>query len=271
MFQILVIICEENTMNISKMFMGLTGVVVAAAVLGVADCAKAADGAANAKKSDVAVEDAEVKENAILFKIHDIVPVKNSDDEVIGCDYNTTIYNRSNMTLQGATIDLTWQDDAITEVIDQEKKEDAKQNKRSMGRARSTTERNTDKTISGLVEVPLIKPLKQVMVQSRINTDRCFLLIENPKVDIRNCSAETAQGRATSAGSRRGGGSCTELFQYVSPEDAQYYLEFKAVTVDQEAEEREAKKAKEKSEIDGLYQKGVATIDATGTIVSSIK
>ena len=53
----------------------------AAAVLGVADCAKAADGAADAKKSDVAVEDAEVKENAILFKIHDIVPVKNSDDE----------------------------------------------------------------------------------------------------------------------------------------------------------------------------------------------
>ena len=59
--------------------------------------------------------------------------------------------------------------------------------------------------------------------------------------------------------------------KYVSPEDAQYYLEFKAVTVDQEAEEREAKKAKEKSEIDGLYQKGVAAIDATGTIVSSIK
>ena len=255
-------------MNISKMFMGLASVVVATAVLGVADCAKAADASVNAKKdSDVT----EIKENAILFKIHDIVPVKNSDGEVIGCDYNTTLYNRSNMSLQGATIDLSWQDEAITEVIDQEKKEDAKQNKRSMGRARSTTERNTDKTISGLVEVPAIKPLKQVMVQSRINTDRCFLLIDTPKVDIRNCTAETAQGRSTSDSRGRGGKSCSELFQYVSPEDAQYYLEFKAVTVDQEAEEREAKKAKEKSEIDGLYQKGVAAIDATGTIVSGIK
>ncbi len=258
-------------MNISKVFMGLASVVVATASLSIVNCARADDKSVNVKKTDEVAT--EIKEDAILFKIHDIVPVKNSDGEVVGCDYNTTFYNRSNVSLKGATVDLSWQDEAISDVIEQEKKEDAKQNKRSMGRARSTTERNTDKTVSGLVEVPAIKPLKQVVVQSRVNTDRCFLLIDNPKFDIRNCSAETAQGRSTAAASSRGrgGNSCSDLFKYVSPEDAQYYLEFKAVTVDQETEEREAKKAKEKSEIDGMYQKGVAAIDATGTIVSSIK
>ena len=171
-------------MNISKVFMGLASVVVATASLSIVNCARADDKSVNVKKTDEVAT--EIKEDAILFKIHDIVPVKNSDGEVVGCDYNTTFYNRSNVSLKGATVDLSWQDEAISDVIEQEKKEDAKQNKRSMGRARSTTERNTDKTVSGLVEVPAIKPLKQVVVQSRVNTDRCFLLIDNPKFDIRN-------------------------------------------------------------------------------------
>ena len=257
-------------MNISKMFVELSSVALVVAGIGTASYAKADDAAKASSPKSVEVKD-EIKEKAVLFKIHDVVPIKNSDNEVVGCDYNTTFYNRTDMMIKGASLNLTWDDTAIADVIEQEKKEDSKQNKRSMGRSRSTTERITDKSVTGLVEVPSMKPLKQVMVQSRVNSDRCFLLIDNPKFDVSNCSAETPQGRSVDASRGRGSSGCAGLFQFVSAEDPQYYLEFKAITVDQEQEEREAQRAKERAVTDDLYNKSVGAIDATGTIISSIK
>ena len=191
--------------------------------------------------------------------------MKNNDGEVIGCDYSATFYNRSDFVIKGATIDFTWNDDAIADVIDQEKKEDVKKNGSSFGRANSVTERNTDKNVKALLEVPSIKPVRQVMVQSRVNSDRCFLLINTPKFSVKNCSTETPQGR------EEGGRECGDLFKYVSSDDPQYYLEFKAVTIDQEKEEEEAKRTKDRSETDELYKKTITALDSAVTILSGIK
>lgn len=208
--------------------------------------------------------------DAVLFKIHDITPVKNGDGEVVGCDYSATFYNRSDMTIRNATLNLSWKDTAIDDVIEQEKKEDVDKNRRSRSRARSVTERTTDKTVEALLEVPTIKPAKQIMVKSRVNTDRCFLLIENVDFSVKDCNAENSAGQAA-GGRKRGESGCTRLFSYVSAEDPQYYLEFKAVTVDEEKAEIEEKRTKEKNATDEMYKKSVAAIDATNSIVSGIK
>ncbi|MBR1648576.1 MAG: hypothetical protein IJ689_03140 [Alphaproteobacteria bacterium] len=217
---------------------------------------------------------AAASDSAVLFKIHDISPIKNSEGEVVSCDYSATFYNRSDMTIRNATLDLNWKDTAIEGVIEQEKKEDAAKNNRSPARARSTTERNTDKNIGTLLEVPTIKPAKQVTVQSRVNTDRCFLLIENVDFKVQSCNAENAQGRGISGSAgkaRSGGGACNSLFSYVSPEDPQYYLEFKAISVEDEKAEIEKQREKLQSENEELYNQTVTAIDAANTIVSGIK
>ena len=245
---------EEFTMSISKTVMGLAATVLAVANINAANAAAT-----------------QSKDNAVLFKIHDINPVKNNEGEVVGCDYSATFYNRSDMTIRNATIDLGWKDKAIGDVIEQEKKEDTAKNNYRGRRARSVTERTTDRDVSALLEVPTIKPAKQVVVKSRVNTDRCFLLIDNVDFNVKSCNAESAAGSVDGAKRRGGESACNRLFSFVSPEDPQYYLEFKAITVDEEKAEIEEQRQNQKSETDGMYKKAVSAIDATNSIVSGIK
>ena len=74
-----------------KVFLSVLGMVMAGCV-----------SAANAQQS--------AQEN-ILFKIHDVQPVKNADGAVVACDFDTTLYNRSNSALRAAVLNLTWTDE----------------------------------------------------------------------------------------------------------------------------------------------------------------
>ena len=58
---------------------------------------------------------------AVLFKIHDVKPIRNRDGNVTDCEFNATFYNRSNNNVNKIVLNLTWQDKAIANVIDFEK------------------------------------------------------------------------------------------------------------------------------------------------------
>ena len=174
-------------MSISKKVFGLAlGAVLATNV-----------GSASAQQAAPADDD---KAEELLFKIHDITPVENREGEVIACDFNTTFYNRSGYNLKEAMLDFTWKDTSLEDVIKQEKEEDAEKQNRNANRAYSETERRTSKDVNIMIEVPAIKPYKQVTVNNRINTDRCFLLIEKVDFSVKSCSAEgLAGGRSPAA------------------------------------------------------------------------
>lgn len=212
-------------------------------------------------------------EEAVLFKIHDITPVKSAEGEVVGCDFVATFYNRSSYTVRNASMNLAWKDEAISDVIEKEKKEDAAKNRRGTSRGRSATERVTDADVEVMIEIPTVKPATQVAVKSRANTDRCFLMIDNVKHSVKSCNLETAKGGKANAGGRGAGAAagCNRIFQYVSAEDPQYYLEFKAVSVDAENAEREEANRKTKSQVEDMYRKAVSAIDTANTVVSGIK
>lgn len=216
--------------------------------------------------SSARAEDAAQKDSAVLFKIHDIVPIKNSEGDVVACDFNTTFFNRSPILIKEATLELSWQDKTLGEVIDNEKKQDAAKNRRSRGYSR--TERNTDQNVRVTVDVPSLKSYKQATVQTRVNTDRCFLLIEKVDFNLRTCTADTASASAR----RRGGNSeCNRMFRFVSPEDEQYYVEFKPVTIEEEKTQQENERLEGKSELDGLYTNTVETLGNAGSVISGIK
>jgi hypothetical protein len=210
------------------------------------------------------------KEDAVLFKIHDIVPIRNLDGDVIGCDFNTTFYNRSSYTIKGAEVEMGWKDDSLGKVIDTEKKEDMKKNRRSASRAYSETERVSTLDVNTTVEVSSLKPRKQVTITSRIDTDRCFLLINPVMSNIKSCSIEGIQERK----GRRSDGQqdgCSRMFQFVSAEDPQYYLEFEEISLDEQKAQREATKKEGKSEIDVIYKRATDSLNGASNALSSIK
>ncbi|OLA82008.1 MAG: hypothetical protein BHW58_03620 [Azospirillum sp. 51_20] len=244
-------------MSISKKVFGLAlGAVLATNV-----------GSASAQQAAPADDD---KAEELLFKIHDITPVENREGEVIACDFNTTFYNRSGYNLKEAMLDFTWKDTSLEDVIKQEKEEDAEKQNRNANRAYSETERRTSKDVNIMIEVPAIKPYKQVTVNNRINTDRCFLLIEKVDFSVKSCSAEgLSGGRSARSASRRS--PCSRLFKYVSPEDAQYYLDFKEITPDEENSREEAEKQESKDEVAGTYAKTIDALNSAGSIIGGIK
>lgn len=239
-------------MYISKMFFCMSTALVALATVG----------SVSASEADTSAKP------AILFKIHDIVPVKNDEGEVISCDYTATFYNRSSVNVSGAVVDFVWHDQAIADVVEQEKQEDAKENNRNVNRARSVTERTTEKDVSTTIEVPAISPSGQVSVPAKVNTDRCFLLIEDVDFNVKSCNATSFD---SAQGTRNGGSSCSGLFMYVSPKDAQYYMEFKAVSVAAQKSEKESELDKQKKQVEGTFHKTVNTLETAGTILSNIK
>ena len=96
-------------------------------------------------------------------------------------------------------------------------------------------------------------------------------MIDNVKHSVKSCNLETAKGGKANAGGRGAGAGCNRIFQYVSAEDPQYYLEFKAVSVNAENAEREEANKKNKSQVDDMYRKAVSAIDTANAVVSGIK
>ncbi len=227
-----------------------------------------------AQRTDAAANaaDGEEKQEEILFKIHDIVPVQNREGEVIACDFNTTVYNRSTYDLREAVLDFTWKDTSIEDVVKAEKEEDAEKNKRPGRRAHSETERRTSQEVNVQVEVSSLKPYQQVTLSNRVNSDRCFLLVQNVEFDVQNCSAEgLSSGGGKGARRGRGNNSCTKLFKFVAPESAQYYMDFKEITLDEEKAKENAEKQASKDETVNIYTKTVNSLNSASSIISGIK
>ena len=210
-------------------------------------------------------------EDALLFKIHDITPVKNNEGEVIACDFNTTVFNRSAYTLKDAELDLSWKDTTIEGVVEDEKKQDAASNRRTGGRAYSETERSTATDVSTAVSISTLRPQRQVTINSRINTDRCFLLIEDVNFNVKSCNVEGLSARGAGRTTGAAGSPCGRLFKFVSPADPQFYLEFKEISVDEQRAQEKVEREKSISEIDRLYRETLDALESAGSIISSIK
>ena len=84
----------------NKFWLGVAGLLLSA-------------GVANAQNADVAAEE---ESEAILFKVHDISPVKGGiDGEVTSCEFYVTFYNRSKKDIANAQVDLSWMDDSLSD------------------------------------------------------------------------------------------------------------------------------------------------------------
>lgn len=253
----------------------LTGTACAALILGAVSVRAADDAGADEFSSKIASG-----ENVVLFKVHDVTPVKDDQGVVTDCEFGLTIYNRSPKSVDAATINLNWNDEGIANVIDSEEKmaeqgNDGKQVESLSQASRPRTADFEKDTLSTSVILPQIKPFRQVSLKSKIKSDRCFLMIEDAEFSFSACSitdqTSVSSKRLASAKSQGSGNDCKALFRFVSPRDPEYYREFQKVSFNEEAKRREESRKKDIDELDAAYQKMLDGLNNITTTLDSIK
>ena len=202
-----------------------------------------------------AEKDDETPLGEVLFKIHDIVPEKNADGKVLYCNIGATFFNNTTMNLTNVALTLRWNDEVIGETIDQEEraaKEQQRTNSRA-ARSRYSTSGFTSKTINLPLKLPPLKAKQQVSLKTKVDTDRCFLLLNDMDINVNNCGTASMSGKV----SRQG---CNNLFRYVSPAGAEYYTEFKEISPDQQAAIEDAALDAEQRELEQFYNEALTAI-----------
>lgn len=226
-------------------------------------------------------------ENVVLFKVHDVKPLRNEDGIVTECEFGLTLYNRSPKNISNATMQLSWLDDGVSMVIDDEDKQDIEDiaadakkknfiNNRQLKLPRPKTEDFVSKDLMATVVLPQIKPFRQVSLKSKIKSDRCFLMIGDANFSFSSCSitesdSGSGSGVRRSGGLMQEGGSCQTLFRFVSPRDPEYYREFQKVSFNEEAEKRSELRKKEINELEENYNRMIDSLDNTLDVLMSIQ
>lgn len=205
------------------------------------------------------VNAAPVKETAslgeIIFKIHDVVPEKDAEGNVIYCNVGATFFNRTKNDVANLAISLNWNDDVIGEIIDIEDREE-KEKRRSKSKepkSRYSTSSFTSKTVSTDLKLPPIKVNQQITLKTKVDTDRCFILLNDMDVGVINC------GTLSVSSSKE---SCANFFQYISPKMGEYYTDFKEISWENQIAEEDNHVVQLQDDVNKLYDETISAIDS---------
>lgn len=193
----------------------------------------------------------------ILFKIHDVAPEKDANGNINSCNISVTLFNNYDKALSNTQITLKWDDEVISDIISQEEYETKEAINRNPDatRSRYPTAKTTAPTITTTIKIPLINAHQQISLKNKVDTDRCFLLMNDMEIQANSC---TFAGEATSD---RG---CRASFSYVSPNSPQYFSEFKEISYDEEVNNKEQEIDADKAEAESIYDEIVNTLRKIG-------
>ena len=192
--------------------------------------------------------------DVVLFKIHNIIPEKNEDGKVLHCNINATFFNRTQSDIANTSLTLVWEDQVISDEIDQEERAE-KQLRRTKPKAsvsRYPTSALTDRVVKTSLKLPPVKVNQQVSLKTKVDTDRCFLLLNDVDVVVNNCGTAGLTGKTAK--------DCTNMFRYISPKMPEYYQEFKEITLDQQEALEDTEMAESLQKVDELYQQTLDSI-----------
>jgi hypothetical protein len=191
----------------------------------------------------------------ILFKIHDVVPEKNSEGVVMYCNVGVTFFNRTKSDLNNMAISMVWNDDVISEVIDSEKQveREAKRNRSNEPRPRYSTANFTSNIISVDLKLPPVKVNQQITLKTKVDTDRCFVLLNDMDLSVLNCG---------SMGISSSKENCANYFQYVSPKQPEYHTEFKEISWENRLLQEDEAVSRLQEEVNNLYDETMGVLNS---------
>lgn len=222
----------------------------------------------------VSVPSVQAADDAILYKIHDVKPIKNDAGVLVGCDYNATFFNRTSSNLKSADINLVWFDDTVNNIAQQDQKKNEQASANRNTRNRKTTNQKLSETssvasVSSSIQLANLAPSQQKTVHAKISSDRCFLLIGEASLAATNCDVASADN--TSATSFKGNQGCNGLFKFVPASDPQYYSEFKQVSPEEEKAQQENTRIEQRNKINQAYGETLAQFKKVTEALNGIK
>ena len=221
----------------------------------------------------VSVPSVQAADDAILYKIHDVKPIKNDAGALVGCDYNATFFNRTSSNLKSADINLVWFDDTVNAMAQQEQKKNeqasSNRNTRNKKSNQKVPESSSVASISSSIQLANLAPAQQKTVHAKISSDRCFLLIGDVSLAASNCDVAAADN--ASGSSFKGNQGCGGLFKFVPASDPQYYSEFKQISPEEEKVQQENTRIEQRNKINQAYGETLAQFKKVTEALNAIK
>ena len=157
----------------------------------------------------------------------------------------------------------------------EEKTEETDANKAAPApKAKPQPQKESLGTILSSVDLPALGSLRQVSVQGRAETDKCFALFDNLKFDVTVCNI---LGQDNSAANNRRGrdvqnaSNCAGLFAYVNSKHPEYYGEFKEISYEEQVEQEKTAEEKEMDAINTINETISSNLKQITTTLSNIK
>jgi hypothetical protein len=215
------------------------------------------------------------KPSAVLFKIHEIKPVVNTEGVVTNCDFMVTFYNRTTKGLRPAKIEMGWTDNVSNRYeIDAEYKETTKVEEKRVASSRKQDEKLGDILTS--VDMPSLGSYKQATVKASVATEKCFLLLDNVSYRVATCSIveegeDNNTSRRRSAGRNNASAECVNLFEYVDSSNPEYHDEFKTISFSEQERIMLEDRKQDVSTLENSYNEIVKNFEKVEKTISNIQ
>ncbi len=217
------------------------------------------------------------KPQVILFKIHDIKPVVNAEGVTTACEYTATFFNRTPLSLRQAKINFGWNDDisekffAEEETSEEENAEGENKENAPKAASKSAPKEQSLGSIVSSVDLPALGSLRQISVQGRAETDKCFALFDQLKFDVSVCNILGQENSRQGRDSVRGNVNCAGLFAFVNSKHPEYYGEFKEISYEEQVAMDKTAEEKETEAIVNVNKKITSNLEQVTTTLSEIK
>ena len=205
------------------------------------------------------------RDNAVIFKIHDIKPV-NNEGVVTGCDFFVTLYNRTAINFRSFTINLDWLDEVEAEFKFERYVESVIGTEEAIKQKEFLGDKFDTEPLKTSITVNAFGTDTQISVKSHIDSEKCYLLLKDANFTVTPCdivrSAEGMSG-ATSQ-------ECTPLFQLVNTSNPEYFGQFKNISATELAMRSQESENRELSDIDLVINKIVENMGVSGKTLADI-
>lgn len=209
--------------------------------------------------------------DAVIFKVHEVTPVA-EDGMVTGCDFTVTLYNRTSVNFRTFTLNLDWKD-VVDETIKFDtyvsniiNKEEAEMFKNIVANDKKATT-----PLNAKITVNAFGADKQISVRSHIDTERCYLMLNNATFSVTPCEMVKV-GVSTGGGNTSGEKSnCTNLFELVDTSNPEYFGQFKKISATDEQEQNIQQQKSELSSIDDIIGKIVENMGMADKALTNSK
>lgn len=205
--------------------------------------------------------------DAVIFKVHDIVPIDNNG-VVTGCDFTLSLYNRTSINFRNFTLNLNWEDSVDKRFQFDRYLATIKSAEKLSKQA--TADNENVQPLSAAITVNAFGAKKHLSVKSHIDNEKCYLLLQEAKFSVTPCDIARGADNATSFNMGDKGKECTALFQFVSAENPEYFGQFKDISATEIAMQSKSEQNKELVEVDIILNKIIENMGISDKTLSNI-